>query len=494
VSTSPEHDPLFGNSLTALLGDAVEAGATSAAPPAAPVWSPPSPEDLGRLFPGYRIESLIGSGGMGAVYKARQLRLNRDVAIKALPAELAEDAEFVQRLEREAQTLAGLNHPGIVAIYDLGKTAAGHLYFVMELVNGTNLQQLIQNGGLLPAQALEITIQVCEALHYAHQHGVIHRDIKPANVLVTAEGRAKLADFGLARPLGAVPEGTLTSPSRVVGSPHYTAPEQWQGKADCRSDIYALGITLYEMLTCMRPTLNYVPPSKRVPVDARLDQVVDKALQPKPEERYQAVADMQQDVDHIRLSPRKRRKVVSSHRHRMAAAADWQNRLLWLLATTLLAILAFVLYLVIQNHLPGDPALKQSSGDAAAAADERAQLVQARADLQALIALMDRERTEFRDALAVINKHTANKTIPVREGSSAYFQCLAASKVIKGIEASAPQRLAEKNSLEKLIQKLGDQALLARVAELEAALQSLQEQLGKKNDLPDGALPASAPR
>lgn len=494
MSSPPQSDPLFGNSLTALLGDAIESGASSAAPPAALVWLPPSPEDLGRLFPGYGIESLIGSGGMGAVYKARQLRLNRDVAIKVLPAELAEDAEFVQRFEREAQTLAGLNHPGIVAIHDSGKTASGHLYFVMEFVNGTNLQQLIQRGGLSPAQTLEITIQVCEALHYAHQHGVIHRDIKPANVLVTTEGRAKLADFGLARPLGAMPEGTLTSPSRVVGSPHYMAPEQWQGKADCRSDIYALGITLYEMLTRMRPTLNYEPPSKRVPVDARLDHVVDKALQPKPEERYQAVADMRQDMDHIRLSPRKRRKVVSPHRHRMATPADWQNRLLWFLAIALMSVLALGLYLVIQNHLPGDPAVMQGAGDSAAAANESAQLIQARSDLQALIALMDRERIEFRDALAVINQHTANKTVPVREGTSAYFQCVAASRVIQGIERSAPRRMADKAALEKLIQRLGDPSLIAQVTELEGALQSLKDQLGKKADLPDGAMPASAPR
>lgn len=493
MPSPPQSDPLFGNSLTALLGDAIQAGTSSAAPAAALVWLPPSPEDLGRLFPGYGIESLIGSGGMGAVYKARQLRLNRDVAIKVLPAELAEDVEFVQRFEREAQTLAGLNHPGIVAIHDSGKTASGHLYFVMEFVNGTNLQQLIQTGGLSPPQTLEITIQVCEALHYAHQHGVIHRDIKPANVLVTTEGRAKLADFGLARPLGAMPEGTLTSPSRVVGSPHYMAPEQWQGKADCRSDIYALGITLYEMLTRMRPTLNYEPPSKWVPVDARLDHVVDKALQPKPEERYQAVADMRQDVDHIRLSPRKRRKVVGPHRHRMAAAVDWQNRLLWGLAIALMSVIALGLYLVIQNHLPGNPVGNQGGANSAAAANERAQLIQARNDLQALIALMDRERVQFRDAVAVINKHTNFKKTPVREGSSAYFECLAASKVIQGIEATAPTRLAEKQALEKTIQTLGDQPLLAKVAELEAALQSLKEELARHHELPAGAHPASAP-
>jgi hypothetical protein len=161
-----------------------------------------------------------------------------------------------------------------------------------------------------------------------------------------------------------------------------------------------------------------------------------------------------------------------------------------------MSILAFALYLVIQNRLPGNPALKQRSGDSAASANESVQLSQARNDLQALIALMDRERVQFRDAVAVINKHTNFKKTPVREGSSAYFECLAASRVIQGIEATAPTRLAEKQALEKTIQKLGDQPLLAKVAELEGALQSLKEQLANNHELPVGALPAiaSSPR
>ena len=201
VTSSPTDDPFFGNSLTSLIDDAAKAVHRDLAAQE-PNWSPPAPEQLARLFPGYEIQALIGSGGMGAVYKAKQLRLNRAVAIKVLPAELAVDPDFVQRFEREAQTLAGLNHPGIVAIYDSGQTSEGHLFFVMELVDGSNLQQHIKGLGLSPMQALEITIEVCEALHYAHSQGVVHRDIKPANVLVTQGGKAKLVDFGLARPLG----------------------------------------------------------------------------------------------------------------------------------------------------------------------------------------------------------------------------------------------------------------------------------------------------
>ena len=161
-------------------------------------WEPPSPEHIAVLLPQYRIEHLIGRGGMGAVYKGRQITLNRPVAIKILPAELARNREFVARFHREAQLLASLSHQGVVTIFDFGQTTEGHLYFVMEFVDGTDLHRLIHKTKLDAEQALKLTIQICEALQYAHDMGVIHRDIKPANVLVTRDGRAKLADFGLA--------------------------------------------------------------------------------------------------------------------------------------------------------------------------------------------------------------------------------------------------------------------------------------------------------
>ncbi|MDP1586794.1 MAG: serine/threonine-protein kinase, partial [Prosthecobacter sp.] len=218
-------------------------------------WQPPTPEELAALLPQYEIESLLGRGGMGAVYRGKQAALDRAVAIKLLPAELAADAEFMSRFQREARTLARLQHPGIVAVHDFGQTSQGHLYFVMEFVNGTDLARLIHGPGINPVQALEVITQICDALQYAHSQGVIHRDIKPANVLINTEGRAKLADFGLARPTSEE-TASLTRSNVVMGTPDYMAPEQMAGNAghaDHRADLYALGVMLYEMLTGQTP-------------------------------------------------------------------------------------------------------------------------------------------------------------------------------------------------------------------------------------------------
>lgn len=175
-------------------------------------WTPPAPDHIAVLLPQYDVEALIGRGGMGAVYKAVQIKLKRPVAIKVLPAELAqtEQEAFVARFQREAQLLASLNHSGIVTIYDFGQMAGGSLYFVMEFVDGTDLNCLIRDKKLTPAEALKLAMQICDALQFAHDNGVIHRDIKPANVLVTRDGRAKLADFGLAlRPTDAADQAPV---------------------------------------------------------------------------------------------------------------------------------------------------------------------------------------------------------------------------------------------------------------------------------------------
>ncbi len=264
-------------------------------------WMPPTAEALSRLLPQYRIERLIGQGGMGAVYQGVQLVLERPVAIKLLPAEYAQDPDFVGRFQREARTLARLPHPGIVAIYDSGSTSEGHLFFVMEFVDGSDVSQMIRDGTIDPAKALELTMQISEALRHAHSQGVIHRDIKPANILVTRAGRAKLADFGLARPV-TDEHGTLVASNLIKGTPDYMAPEQRDGVADQRTDIYALGVLLYEMLTGRRPKGIFDPPSAKAEVDARLDEVVTRALQQDPERRYQEVGDLKSDLDRIRTT------------------------------------------------------------------------------------------------------------------------------------------------------------------------------------------------
>ena len=266
-------------------------------------WTPPEPAELAALLPKYEIEALIGHGGMGAVYKGRQPDLDRAVAFKLLPAELTVDGDFVERFKREAKMLAKLQYPGIVAVFETGQTSAGHLYFVMEFVDGTDLAQVIHGVGLQPVRALEIGTQICDALNYAHKHGVIHRDIKPANVLLNREGRAKLADFGLAKPEESGIGANLTAPQVIMGTPSYMAPEAKAGKSDERSDIFSLGVMLYEMLTGQTPAGVFSPASQRGQVDIRIDDVVLKAMQQQPERRYQQASEFKTDVDTIRVGP-----------------------------------------------------------------------------------------------------------------------------------------------------------------------------------------------
>jgi tRNA A-37 threonylcarbamoyl transferase component Bud32 len=269
-------------------------------------FAAPEPAELARHFPQLEILEFIGKGGMGAVYKARQKQLDRIVALKILPPEVGRDPAFAERFGREARALAQLNHHNIVDVYDFG-AADGLFYLTMEFVDGTNLRELIRGGGLEPAQALAIVPQVCEALQFAHDEGVVHRDIKPENILINRRGQVKIADFGLAKLLGKLPEGaTLTGTRQVMGTPHYMAPEQMQGshEVDHRADIFSLGVVFYEMLTGQLPIGRFEPPSRRVQVDVRLDEVVLRTLEADPQRRYQQASEVKTDVQMIRdLSP-----------------------------------------------------------------------------------------------------------------------------------------------------------------------------------------------
>lgn len=272
-------------------------------------WEPPPVEQVAPLFPQYELLALIGRGGMGAVYRARQAGLDREVAIKLMPPEAAADDDFAARFRVEARALAKLQHPNIVAIYEFGQTSEGHLYFVMEYVDGTDLAHLITSGELRPAQALEIVSRVCDALQFAHASGVVHRDIKPANVLVDRSGAVKVADFGLAKlhPESDVRRSRHSVPGSVIGTPDYMAPEQLDGReVDARSDIFSLGVMLYEMLTGQLPRGAWEPPSRKAHTDARLDGVVNKALQTEPARRYQQASEVRTAVDGIRASPTRR--------------------------------------------------------------------------------------------------------------------------------------------------------------------------------------------
>ena len=265
------------------------------------LFTPPSPKDLASRFSQLEVLELLGQGGMGAVYKARQPGLDRLVALKILPPEAGRDPAFAERFTREARALARLNHPNIITVFDFGQS--GDLYyFLMEFVDGVNLRQMIRTAYLKPDQALRIVPQVCDALQFAHEEGFVHRDIKPENILLDKKGRVKVADFGIAKLLGhKTGDYTLTGPWQVMGTMHYMAPEQMDNPlgVDHRADIYSLGVVFYEMLTGQLPRGRFAPPSQKTGVDVRLDQVVLRALENEPERRYQHASEIKTDVEAI---------------------------------------------------------------------------------------------------------------------------------------------------------------------------------------------------
>ena len=288
---------------------AADPGTAATQPPpssASTGFVPPTVEEVAARFPQLEVLELLGRGGMGAVYKARQRELDRLVAVKILPPEVSRDPAFAARFTREARALARLNHPNIVGVYDFGRTGDGLFYFVMEYVDGVNLRQAILAGGMDPKQALAIVPQICDALQFAHDEGVVHRDIKPENILIDKRGRVKIADFGLAKLLEqeSVDHG-LTATQQVMGTLRYMAPEQMEGTktVDHRADIYSLGVVFYELLTGELPIGRFAPPSKMVEIDVRLDEVVLRALEKKPEQRYQHASEVKTDMESIAGSP-----------------------------------------------------------------------------------------------------------------------------------------------------------------------------------------------
>jgi serine/threonine protein kinase len=281
-------------------------------------WVPPALDALQQMLPQYQFISMLGAGGMGAVYKAMQTSLDRLVAIKILPPGLEDGsgANFTERFKQEAKTMAKLSHPCIVHVHDFGQMADGQFYFVMEFIEGTDVQKMIQaNKKLSPDDALAITAHVCDALAYAHEHGIVHRDIKPANVLISAEGVVKIADFGLAK---AVDHKSveLTRANYAMGTPQFMAPETMYGdvKVDGRADLYAVGVMLHNMLTGEIPTGMFKLPSKKVGCDPRFDKIVAKAMQEDREQRYQTAHQIRKDLDTILATP-SRRKVLRPARH-----------------------------------------------------------------------------------------------------------------------------------------------------------------------------------
>ncbi len=264
-------------------------------------WSPlqvyPSPAELTALMPNglYAFDALIGQGGMGAVYRGRQVSLGRPVAIKILHRQHGADYSYAERFRREAQALAQLSHPNIVAIHDFGFAGADYLFYVMEFVEGTDLQQLISQGLVSTDLTIRILTSVCDALEAAHGKGLVHRDVKPANILLAKDGRVKVADFGLAKRFDG--QATMLTQSHMaMGTPDYAAPEQYDPRAhiDHRADIYALGVVMYQMLTGSVPRGAWQPPSARSGCDSRLDAIVVRALTTDRQGRFATAAEMKQ--------------------------------------------------------------------------------------------------------------------------------------------------------------------------------------------------------
>ncbi|MBE2181523.1 MAG: serine/threonine protein kinase, partial [Chthoniobacterales bacterium] len=293
-------DPLQGLDPEALLRQGAADGGDGG-------FEPPGLEELALLFPQFEILEFIGRGGMGAVYRVRQKELDRVVALKILPPDIGVRPDFSGRFAREARAMAKLNHPGIVAVHEFG-SVEGLYFIVMEYVDGVNLRALLRGGRMAPREALAIVPQICDALQYAHDHGIVHRDIKPENILIDRQGRVKVADFGLAKlagpqaEAGAPGEGALgsflTEPG-LMGTPAYMAPEQREHPAetDHRADIYALGVVLYQMLTGELPEAPLEPPSCKVVLDVRLDEVVLKALESEPARRYAAASEFKTGLE-----------------------------------------------------------------------------------------------------------------------------------------------------------------------------------------------------
>src|SRR5690242_12971424 len=214
------------------------AAADTAAAPETTTFLPPSVEEIAQLFPQLEIIGFLGKGGMGAVYKARQPALDRVVALKIIPPQAAAGPGFIERFNREARALAKLNHPNIIAVHEFGQVN-GLPYFLMEYVDGLNLRQLEQAGKLSAREALQIVPQICEALQFAHDEGIVHRDIKPENILLDKKGRVKIADFGIAKIMGREPDAAISQTKVPIGTPQYMAPEQIEKPqtVDHRADI-----------------------------------------------------------------------------------------------------------------------------------------------------------------------------------------------------------------------------------------------------------------
>lgn len=267
-------------------------------------------------IPGYKVSGKLGSGAMAVVYKARQLSLDRDVAIKVLPKRFSEKSNYIERFYKEGKLAAKLNHNNIVQAIDVGESG-GLYYFVMEYVEGKTLYDDLAKGKIFTEdEALDLIIQLCDALQHAHEQGMVHRDVKPKNIMITPDGVVKLADMGLARETSDI-EAAKNEQGKAFGTPYYIAPEQVRGEVDIdgRADLYAVGATLYHMLTGRVPfqaktptevmrkhlTDQIIPPDHiNTSLSAGISEVIEVAMAKRKEDRYSSIEELLLDLNAIR--------------------------------------------------------------------------------------------------------------------------------------------------------------------------------------------------
>lgn len=245
----------------------------------------------------YTLSSKIGQGGIAEIYKGHQESLGRDVAIKILSTKVSDDPDIVRRFERESMVIAGLSHPNIVSVIDKGK-AGNRYYFVMEYIDGTSLREVIDSDHVALSTKIDMIVQVCKALDYAHKNGVIHRDIKPANILIDRQGNALVADFGIAQIVG-TPEADMTSSDVIMGTLSYMSPEQKVSSTniDQTTDIYALGVILYEILVSKKPLGRFKMPSELKPeLQYNFDGIIQKCLAQEAKDRFQSAVEMKDAI------------------------------------------------------------------------------------------------------------------------------------------------------------------------------------------------------
>lgn len=336
-------------------------------------FQPPTPEELNPYFPAFHVTDFIAQGGMGAVFKATQVSLDRPVAIKILPYELGLDIEFSSSFEAEAKAMAKLNHPNLVQVYDFGNID-GMLYIIMEFVPGRSLYDSAHKKSVNMSEAARLISAMCRGLDHAHKSGLIHRDIKPGNVLIDAHARPKIVDFGLARGLDDTHVGET-----IYGTRGYTAPEVLRNpsKIDQRVDIFSMGAMLYELLTGRLPPHPYIPASTISDSDGEFDTIILKALHPQRELRYPQASEMADELDYLaqRLDkvhtarvPLKRAEYTQPNNRKTALTRRYSTvALISILILTLLTVTILLLTSDSDDQRTGDEPIRPASSKVASA-------------------------------------------------------------------------------------------------------------------------------